>query len=246
MTRGANVPTLAAAMICPSCRQDVAPIVRGVRTYCTSCGALMPLTAAPEAVNLAGQPAKVGGGIVKALGSLAIFGGFAIALFFSLVGLFFKAAFAFYVGGFFAVLAALIALPLFFAGRKLQRAGEDREHTARARAVLALAAQRRGVLTVSAVARALEMSDADADALLTQMAKDPDGRVALEVDDNGNLTYVFRDIVASAASRQRVQVDGGGWRVPDQAAAPPQARVVDAELIDEDADAESSAKRMRR
>lgn len=234
-------------MICPSCRQDVAPIVRGVRAYCTACGAPMSIVSAPEAVNVAGQPAKVGGGIVKALGWLAVAGGLVVALLFALLAFAVGSVVPLYFGGFFAAVAAIFAIPLLIAGRSLRRAGDAKEHAARERAVFALAAQRRGMLSVATVARALEMAEADADALLTELAKRPDGRVGLEVDDNGNLTYVFRDLVAAGAPAQKVRIDGGGWRVPSEAQAPGQPRVVDAELVEEEAAAaEEPARRMTR
>ncbi|MFT3767126.1 MAG: hypothetical protein QM820_16640 [Minicystis sp.] len=236
-------------MICPNCRQDVAPIVRGVRSYCTACGGSMPFTAAPEAVNVAGQPAKVGGGIAKAFGWFVLGLGMLVTLGMGAVaGALFTAATALYVGGFFAVLTLLVAIPLLLAGKKLQESGASRELQARERAVLALAAKHRGVLTVPNVARALEIQDADADALLTALAKRPDGKVTLEVDDSGTITYVFRDLVAAAAPQQRVRVGGEGWRVPNAEPAKPGARVIDAELIEEEAaqEADAAARRMTR
>jgi hypothetical protein len=206
----------------------------------------MPILAAPEAVNVAGQPAKVGGGIVKALGWVAVAGGALIALFFTFIAWALSTVVPLYIAGFFGIITAMIAIPLLLAGRSLRRAGETRELAARERAVFALAAQRRGMLSVPIVARALEIQEADADALLTALAKRPDGRVALEVDDNGNLTYVFRDLVAAAPSPQKVRIDGGAWRVPADAQAPGQQRVIDAELIEEEHDAQAPGRRATR
>ncbi|APR85232.1 Hypothetical protein A7982_10581 [Minicystis rosea] len=223
-------------MICPNCRQDVVPIVRGVRSYCTSCGAPMPFVAASEAVNVAGQPAKVGGGIAKVLGWGALTAGMLALLFFMLIGWVLGTTATLYVGGFFAVLALIVALPLLFAGRKLHQAGETKELAARERAIFALAAQRRGVLTVASVARALEIQEDEADATLTAMAKRPDGQVSLEIDESGTITYVFRDLVAATSPHaSRVRVGGDGWRVPSEATAKPAPRVIDAELIEEEA-----------
>lgn len=229
-------------MICPSCRQDVAPIVRGVRSYCTSCGAQMPFDAAPEAVNVAGQPAKVGSGIVRVLGSLVLAGGFVLAAILALIASAISATPLFYVAGFFAVVATIIATPLFFAGKKLSDAGDEKKRAAAEKAVFALAAQRRGVLTASVVSRALEIHETEADALLTALAKDPDGRVSLEVDDNCTLTYVFRDLVASTSPASRVRISDRGWRAPAPPAEP-KARVVDAEIVDEEASDEVEAPR---
>lgn len=225
----------------------MAPIVRGVRSYCTACGAALPFTAAPEAVNVAGQPAKVGGGIVKVLGSMVLFAGLFLSGLLAVIGWAISAAPLLYIGGFFALVTALAALPIFFAGKKLTQAGHDSTRAARERAVFALAARNKGVLSVAAVARALEIDEATADALLTGLAKQPDGRVTLEVDDSGALTYVFRDLVASTSPASRVRVGAEGWRVPAPA-ADAKPRVVDAELIEEQAEheAEVPARRMTR
>ena len=237
-------------MFCPNCRQDVVPIVRGVRSYCTACGAPMPFAAAPEAVNVAGQPAKVGGGVAKVLGWGALTAGMLALLFFALIGWVLGTTATLWVGGFFAVVALIVALPLLLAGRKLHQAGETREQAARERAIFSLAAQRRGVLTATEVARALEIQEDDADATLTAMAKRPDGQVSLEIEDSGTITYVFRDLVASTAPQgSRVRVGGEGWRVPSEAQAKPQPRVIDAELIEEEAaeaEADAPGRRMTR
>lgn len=231
-------------MICPSCRQDVVPIVRGVRSYCTACGAQMPVLAAGEALNVVGQPARVGGGIAKFFGWLVLAGGLVLFAFLAMIGWALSATVPLYIGGFFAMIAAMVALPLLFAGKRLARAGEDKQALARERAVFSLAAQHRGVLTVPSVARALEIQDADADALLTNMAKRPDARVSLEVDDQGTLTYLFRDLVV-AQPPQRVRVGAEGWRVPAAPEAHAQPKVVDAELIEEEVSDPDKA-RMRR
>ena len=207
----------------------------------------MPFTAAPEAVNVAGQPAKVGSGIVRVLGTVVLTGGVLIALFFTFIAWLLSTVVPLYIAGFFTVVALLAAMPLFFAGRQLSQAGDDKKRAAQERAVFALAAQRRGVLGVAMVARALEIPDAEADDLLTTLAKKPDGRVTLEVDDDGGLNYVFRDLVAASNPASRVRVGADGWRAP---APPPDAKphVVDAELVEEEAaaEAEAEARRMTR
>lgn len=219
-------------MICPSCRQDVAPIVRGVRTYCAACGAPLPFTAAPEAVNIVGKPARVGGSVVRVLASLVLAGGIFTGLFFLFLAWLFGSITTLYVSGVVFALALVFSLPFFYASKRLHRAGDDSERAARERAVFALAAQHRGVLTAGGVARSLEIPEETADALLTDLAKRADGQVSLEVDDGGALSYVFRDLVASAPGA-RVRIGADGWRAPAPGsnAAP---RVVDAELIDEE------------
>ena len=73
----------------------------------------------------------------------------------------------------------------------------------------ALAGSRGGTVTAADAARALDVSEEQADLLLSELAKRPDDRVSLEVDENGGLYYVFH-------------AEGSGLRVP---AEEPAARV---------------------
>ena len=218
-------------MTCSSCRQDAPTIVRGVRAYCSACGAPRPLFSAAGSVNMAGQPAKVGGTVASAFGLVALTIGGVLAL---VLGSIAKILFgtAILIVAPILVLTLLVALPLLFGGRRLNRAGEDRARAAQEQAVFALASQRRGVVTVREVARALEVHEEEADAVLTALAKRPDGRVTLELDDSGGLSYLFHDLVPTGGTRVRVAEQP--WqppaRVNDAATAP---RVIDAELIDE-------------
>jgi hypothetical protein len=219
-------------MICPRCHLDAPPVVRGVRAYCTACGAPRSLLDAPEAVNVAGQPHKVGAGIASVLGWVGLAVGLCLALFVGGIGyLAFSVATSLWVGGPIALLTLLITIPLLLGGRRLNQKGDARARAAQEHAIFTLAAQRRGVLTAREVARALEIPDAEADALLTALAKRPEGGVALEVDDNGAITYQFTDLLA--APRVRV--------APQQGPAPQQ--VIDAELIDAEEEAAAAAER---
>jgi hypothetical protein len=104
---------------------------------------------------------------------------------------------------------------------------------------------------------------------LTAIAKRPDGRVTLELDDDGGLSYLFHDLVATGRVRvadarfadaryadarfadarfaeARWQPTAGA--VPSRIAAPGSPpRVIDAELIDEEVSAPAEpARRMVR
>jgi hypothetical protein len=224
-------------MTCPYCHQDAPTIVRGVRTFCTACGAPRSIVDAPEAVNLAGQPAKVGGGVASVLGWVALVAGSSVALVMgAIANWIFTMTAGLWVGGFFGVLTLLVAIPLILGGKKLKKSGEDRARAAQEQAIFSLAAQRRGVLTVRDVARAVSIPEDQADALLTALAKRPDGKVSLEVDDNGAISYLFHDLLT--ANSARVRIAAQPWQAPGPArvATPPQEqpRVIDAELIDEE------------
>ena len=230
-------------MTCPYCHQDAPTIVRGVRAYCTVCGAPRSITTAGDAVNVAGQPGQVGGAVASVLGTVVLVAGLLIALVLgSLANWLFAMTAAVIVGGGLTLLTLLVAVPLMLGGRRLRQSGNEAERAARERAVFALAAQKRGVLTVREVARALAVPEADADALLTSLVKRSDSTVSLEVDDNGVLSYRFSDLMPSTA--ERVRVAEQPWQAPARVApqervAPREKapRVIDAELIDEDEEA---------
>jgi hypothetical protein len=208
-----------------------------MRAYCTACGAPRSLVGAAGAVNVAGQPARVGGGVASVLGGAALASGLVIALISGgLASLIFTGTTALIVAGAVTLLTLLLALPLLLGGRRLRQVGDDRAQAVQEHAVFSLAAQRRGVLSVGDVARALSVREEEADALLTALAKRPDGRVTLEVDDDGALTYVFLDLRPTGTARVRVPEQP--WEAPARRAeAAPRPRVIDAELIDEEEEA---------
>jgi hypothetical protein len=186
----------------------------------------MPIFSVPTAVNVAGQPAKIGGGIAGVLGwvvltcgalAALVVGGLAQAIFAASAGL--------WLGGIVGFFTLLVALPLILGGRKLRLSGQETAVAAQQQELLRLARQRAGVLLVRDAARGLAVPEEEADALLTDLAKRSDGRVTLEVDDDGALSYVFADLVPAP----RVRIAAQPW-IPAQVKAP---RIIDAELIDE-------------
>lgn len=87
---------------------------------------------------------------------------------------------------------------------RVESRARERRRKGLERRVLTLAESRRGDLTATDVAKNLHLGLEEADALLTSMA---DGtRVAVEVDPEGIVHYVFRELVA--ARGPRVRVDG--------------------------------------
>jgi hypothetical protein len=223
-------------MTCPNCHQDAPTIVRGVRAYCTVCGAPRSLATAPEAVNVIGQPGQVGGAVVTVLGGGALVLGLVIALVLAgLTSLLFPPMTSVVVGGMILLVTLLVAVPLLLGGRNLRRSGDDRVRAARQRAVFALAAQKHGVVTARDVARAVSIPEEEADALLTSLAKRPDGGVSLEVNDDGSLWYRFADLMPSTP--ERVRIADEPWQAPARVAQPEkEPRVIDAELIEEESE----------
>lgn len=93
----------------------------------------------------------------------------------------------------------------FFSFRAASRRARHADRSERAlgeQRILALAAQRQGVLTATDVAQSLGGTLVDADAALTAMA---DGsRVSVDVDDEGIVRYRFREMEAAARAKVRV------------------------------------------
>jgi hypothetical protein len=87
-----------------------------------------------------------------------------------------------------ALVALVVGTVLVTGGRSLRRSGADAERTTREQALLALAAHR-GAVTAADAARALGVSIADADAMLTTLAKHDPEHVAVDVDEQGVVWY---------------------------------------------------------
>jgi hypothetical protein len=214
--------------------------MRGVRAYCTACGAPRSLIE-DTPVNVAGQPSKIGGGVATVAGITVLVVGSLIALGVgALLHLIVPTA-GFVVGGILASMSLFFAAMLLWGGRTLSRSGAERERVAQEQAVWAIARKRGGSVTPADLARALSISEADADAILTAMAKRADSRVTLELDDDGTLRYEVRD-----PSVRRVRV-GERKRVATDARAPDANAVMDAEFEAEaEEEAREAEKRQRR
>jgi hypothetical protein len=164
-------------------------------------------------VSLAGKPSKAGGLVVAVLGWVVLIGGVSLAL---LLGLLLYA----FIPGSIAGLAVGIpigfasiafGLLLLFGGRKLRRTGAEAARETQIQAILALAAHREGTLTARDAALALDMPVEQADAILTQMAKERMDEVNLEVD-SGEVVYTFAKFMKHARARiepPNLRIDAG-------------------------------------
>lgn len=151
----------------------------------------MPLTA--SAVNFRGKPAKIGGAVASVAGWVLLAGAIVAAL---IVGALFQALFpsavlGWVLGGVIAFAGIVGSLVLLFGGRALRRFGANASYSARLQALGTLAAYQRGIVTAQMASESLALPLAQADAFLTQLAKQPDSGVTLEVDDDGRITYRF-------------------------------------------------------
>ena len=210
---------------CPHCRKQAPIVYRGMMAYCTACGRpRAPF--ATTAVNLAGQPSKVGGSVARILGWIVLACGLLVAL---MIGALLQAIFpagvaGFVIGGVIALVATILGTVLVRGGKTLHTSGDEKERSTRAQAVFALAANRGGVLSALDVAQALSLPFPVADNLLTRLAKEDGDRVKLEVDDNGAITYVFPNALPPAplapnAPHARVAIHEPGEVVEVEASA---------------------------
>jgi hypothetical protein len=200
------------APMCPHCGREAPIVYRGVLPFCTACGALRVPLSSPS-VNLAGKPSRVGGTFARVLGWLVLLCGGSLAL---ALGLLFLALGAPGVGLAiaipFAVVVLAIGIALVQSGRSLNDSGVQVGQMTRDQALLSLAAHRGGVTAVEA-ARALGISHAEADAMLTGLAKREPDRVGVDVDDEGVLWYRVSAAPGEPLPHVRVADVGGGPRV---------------------------------
>jgi len=177
-------------MTCPHCKQKAPVVYRGLMAYCTSCGApRMPLASA--SLTFAGKPEKVGGLLTRGAGWLVLVGGWFVALL--VFGLLAAAAarpeIGAAVGGPIALASSLLGWLLLRGGRAIHASGATAEREMRVRALMALAAHRGGSVQARDAADMLEIPYADADQLLTDLAKREPGRVRVDLDDSGGVHF---------------------------------------------------------
>jgi hypothetical protein len=198
--------------MCPHCGREAPIVYRGVLPYCTACGALRAPLSSPS-VNLAGKPSRVGGTFARVVGWLVLLCGGSLALAVALLALALGApgvglAIAIPI----AVVVLVLGIALVRSGRSLNDSGLQARQTTRDQALLAMAAHR-GAVTAVEAARVLGISTAEADTLLTALAKREPERVAVDVDDEGILWYRVSAAPGQPIPRVRVVDGGAGPRI---------------------------------
>ncbi|MGD0525825.1 MAG: hypothetical protein ABSE49_11810 [Polyangiaceae bacterium] len=197
------------APMCPQCGREAPIVYRGVIPYCTACGALRAPLSSPS-VNHAGKSSRVGGTFASVLGWLVLVVGGSLALCVALLFLAFHAAMVgLAIAGPIALVVLVLGVALVRSGRSLSSSGEEAARSTREQALLALAAHR-GAVTATEAARALGVGAAEADAMLTALAKREPERVAVDVDDEGLVWYRVSASPGEPIPRIRV---GEGVRV---------------------------------
>ena len=177
-------------------------------------------------LDMVGKPSQIGGIASRVLGYGALAVTFAIVALAGTLAWTWSSAF---IGVFAAIVAMFGTLAGWFlvrAGNKLQSAGTTAQRAAREQTLVAAARNRGGVLTVNDAVAALNVAPSEAEALLTDLAKEG-SRVALEIDSQGTIKYVFRDAApvhtnpangpATSPTGVRVDVQGATVAESEQA-----------------------------
>jgi hypothetical protein len=239
--------------MCPHCGRDAPLVYRGPLAYCSACNkARVPLSAA--GVNLTGKPAKLGGTLASVLGWVVLAVMLAIAL---ILGAIFQAIFppgaivGWAIGGVVAALGIAAALVLLLGGRFLSRTGDRASLRARRDAVTALAEHQNGIVRADGVVSSLGISLADADRLLTDLSKQPDSGVLLEVDGDGKLYYRFLAFapeapwppLGAAPPPDEIRVRVQKTEIAQPVRAPAPAQTLSSDPLDEPIAAPGSTKR---
>lgn len=197
---------------CAQCGQSAPIVLRGVDAFCTVCGGRRTPWAS-KSLNLTGKPARVGGIAARLFGWGAMIIGLFVALFLGLLVqavsvLFWPASWLGWAIGIpialFSVFAGLVGI---IGGRKLGQMGEASLKKAQLETIHGLASHRAGQVRAADAARALGVSEDVADAMLTELAKMPEENVGIDVDDDGNVTYLFG---SSDAMRWRIKAERAG------------------------------------
>lgn len=219
--------------MCPHCGQPAPIVYRGVAAFCSACGRPRPALIAPS-VSYAGKPSKVGGTVAGIIGWIVLVLGVSLTTGLSLLLSMLSTTAALAVGIPMGILTLAVSLSLLLSGRSMRRTGEKKQKEMRRKAITALAMNRRGAVTAQDVAASLDIPHAEADAFLTEMAKEDPEEVTVELDDRGGIYYAFPRIAPIAKRRiedPRVRVQGVPDRVTtegldyeEEAAAPEKQR----------------------
>lgn len=211
---------MTSARSCPKCGQSAPIVLRGVEAFCTVCNARR----APfggDILNLAGTPERIGGHAARWFG----WGALSIGLFVALTaGLVVQAIASMITPGTWlglavalpiALLSIVLGLTGILGGNKLGRAGEARLLDKQRDIVRALARHQKGIVKVADAARALGVDEPRADAVLGALAREPAENISLDIDDDGNVMYLFG---SAQAIRWRIQAERAGITDADREA----------------------------
>ncbi len=208
--------------MCPHCRTAAPLVYRGIRAYCAACGRPRAVLTGASLTH-AGRPSHVAGAVVQAFGWLFLVLGLGFSAITGLFVAIFSASAGLVTFGVFAALSLMLFLLARVGGKKLASEGDQERDVRRKQALFALAATRGGRLEAIDAAAALNVTVAQADQLLTDLAKQRPEEVDVEIGDQGEIYYAF----VRALPRGRA---APSWAAPREAHADrPRVRVAPAE-----------------
>jgi hypothetical protein len=166
--------------------------LQGLEARCSACGARRFPLSAPS-VSLSGQPARFGGSAATLFGVavLVLGGALSLGVLLLLQSIAPTTVLGWAIGIPMLVASLFFGILLLVAGSKLRKHGSARSRAVRLEALRALIAHQKRPVTPHQVARALNLSDTDADALLTEFSREYPTPVTLDVGDDGQLRYDF-------------------------------------------------------
>lgn len=184
-------------------------MLQGLEARCSACGARRFPLSAPS-VSLTGQPARFGGSAATLFGIavLVLGGALSLGVLLLLQSLWPATALGWAIGIPMLVASLFFGILLLVAGSRLREHGSKRARAVRFDALRALIAHKKRPVTPNEVARALNLSDVEADTLLTEFVRDYPTPVTLDVGDDGQLRYDFSGSDLSGSERR--------WRVLEE------------------------------
>jgi hypothetical protein len=213
--------------MCPHCGRSTPVRFDAGVGRCSACGASRSLVGGAS-LALAGEPQRIGGLLASGLGWVILLGGLAAAGFLGWLGVFLFATMALvkYVALPLAILSTLVGGGVLAVGQRLKKNAARSRREAQVAALRAAASLQGGALTVAQAAVALRVPEAEADALLTELAIAE--QVRQEVTDQGILLYVFQG-ARGATPGGRLRVPGAPLRV--EPSSPEDIRVEELEAL---------------
>ena len=144
-------------------------------------------------MSLTGQPARFGGSAATLFGIAVLVLGSALSIgvLLLLQSIAPTTVLGWAIGLPMLVASVFFGVLLLIAGNRLKKHGSARARAVRFDALRALIAHKKRPVTPHEVARSLNLSDADADALLTEFVREYPTPVTLDVGDDGQLRYDF-------------------------------------------------------
>lgn len=167
-------------------------MLHGLESRCAACGAARFLLAAPN-VSLAGQPSRLGGVAATIVGLFVLVMGLSLsaAVFFLLQSIWPESVVGWAFSLPMAAGSAFFGTLLLLGGRSLRRSGVARREQVQLEAVRAMVEHRKGPINALEAAKALDLPEAEVDALLMRLARERSTDVTVDVDQQGHVVYDF-------------------------------------------------------